>query len=85
MNETVKRIVDILFQDTVENDETRALHEELMNNCQEHYQDLIGRGLSEDEAVSEVVESLKGTTNVLKYAVFELTIGGARKGFFGEK
>ena len=29
MNETVKRIVDILFQDTVENEETRALHEEL--------------------------------------------------------
>ena len=55
MNETVKRIVDILFQDTVENDETRALHEELMNNCQEHYQDLVNRGLSEDEAVREVL------------------------------
>ena len=65
MNQTVKRIVDILFQDTVENDETRALHEELMNNCQEHYQDLIDRGLSEDEAVAEVVESLKGMKDVI--------------------
>ncbi len=65
MNQTVKRIVDILFQDTVENDETRALHEELMNNCQEHYQDLISRGLSEDEAVSEVVDSLKGMKDVI--------------------
>ena len=65
MNQTVKRIVDILFQDTVENDETKALHEELMNNCQEHYQDLIGRGLSEDEAVAEVVESLKGIKDVI--------------------
>ena len=65
MNQTVKRIVDILFQETVENDETRALHEELMNNCQEHYQDLIGRGLSEDEAVAEVVESLKGMKDVI--------------------
>ena len=65
MNQTVKRIVDILFQDTVENDETRALHEELMNNCQEHYQDLIGRGLSEDEAVAEVVDSLKGMKDVI--------------------
>ena len=65
MNQTVKRIVDILFQDTVENDETRALHEELMNNCQEHYQDLIERGLSEDEAVAEVVESLKGMKDVI--------------------
>lgn len=65
MNETVKRIVDILFQDTVENEETRALHEELMNNCQEHYRDLVDRGLSEDEAVAEVVESLKGMKDVI--------------------
>jgi len=65
MNQTVKRIVDILFQDTVENEETKALHEELMNNCQEHYQDLVNRGLSEDEAVREVVESLKGMKDVI--------------------
>ena len=65
MNQTVKRIVDILFQETVENDETKALHDELMNNCQEHYQDLISRGLSEDEAVAEVVESLKGMKDVI--------------------
>ena len=65
MNDTVKRIVDILFQDTVENEETRALHEEVMNNCQEHYQDLVSRGMSEDEAVGEVVESLKGMKEVI--------------------
>ena len=65
MNQTVKRIVDILFQDVVENEETNALHEELMNNCQEHYQDLISRGLSEDEAVGEVVDSLKGMKDVI--------------------
>ena len=65
MNETVKRIVDILFQDTVENEETLALHEELMNNCQERYQDLVSRGLDEDEAVGEVVESLKGMKDVI--------------------
>ena len=65
MNQTVKRIVDILFQDVAENEETNALHEELMNNCQEHYQDLIARGLSEDEAVSEVVDSLKGMKDVI--------------------
>ena len=65
MSDTVKKIVDILFQDTVENDETRALHEELMNNCQEHYQDMIDRGLSEDEAVGEVVESLKGMKDLI--------------------
>jgi len=65
MNQTVKKIVDILFQDVVENEETNALHEELMNNCQEHYQDLVNRGLSEDEAIAEVVESLKGMKDVI--------------------
>ena len=65
MNQTVKRIVDLLFEDTVENEETKALHEELMNNCQEHYEDLIRRGLSEDEATGEVVDSLKGMKDVI--------------------
>ena len=75
MNQTVKRIVDILFQDVEENEETNALHEELMNNCQEHYQDLIDRGLSEDEAVGEVVESLKGMKDVI--AQYPKKSGGA--------
>ena len=65
MNQTVKRIVDLLFEDTVENEETRALHEELMNNCQERYHDLISRGLSEEEATGEVVDSLKGMKDVI--------------------
>ena len=49
MNETVKKIVDLLFAKTVDNEETRALHDEVMNNCQEHYADLVARGLSEDD------------------------------------
>lgn len=65
MNQTIKRIVDLLFQDTVENEETNALHEELMNNCQEHYEDLVSRGMSEDEAIGAVVESLKGMKDVI--------------------
>jgi len=65
MNQTVKRIVDLLFEDTVENEETRALHEELMNNCQEHYEDLIRRGFDEEEATGEVVDSLKGMKDVI--------------------
>ena len=65
MNQTVKRIVDLLFEDTVENEETKALHEELMNNCQEHYEDLVRRGLTEDEATGEVVDSLKGMKDVI--------------------
>ena len=65
MNQTVKRIVDLLFEDTIENEETNTLHEELMNNCQEHYEDLIRRGLSEEEATGEVVDSLKGMKDVI--------------------
>lgn len=65
MNETVKRIVDLLFNNTVDNEETRALHEEIMNNCQEHYADLISRGIGEDDAVHEVVLSLKGMEDVI--------------------
>ena len=80
MNQTVKRIVDILFQDVVENEETMALHEELMNNCQEHYQDLVDRGLSEDEAVAEVVESLKGMKDVIaQYPKKAASAGSAAK------
>ena len=84
MNQTVKKIVDILFQDVVENEETMALHEELMNNCQEHYQDLVNRGLSEDEAVAEVVESLKGMKDVIaqypKKAASAAPAAGEEKG-----
>lgn len=65
MNETVKKIVDMLFAKTVDTEETRALHDEVMNNCQEHYADLVARGLSEDDAIHEVIVSLKGMEDVI--------------------
>jgi len=65
MNETVARIVEIIFQDTFMTDEVQALKDEVMNNCQERYQDLIARGLNEDEAIAAVVESLKGMEEVI--------------------
>ena len=65
MNATINGIIDVLFKDTVDNAETRALHEELLNNCLEHYQDLLDRGLSETEAIDAVVESLKGMKEVI--------------------
>lgn len=65
MNATIARIVDIMFQDTEMNDEAQALHDEVMNNCQERFDDLVARGLSEDEAIGEVVESLKGMDEVI--------------------
>ena len=65
MNETVAKIVELLFQDVEMNDEVKAIHDEVMNNCQERFGDLLNRGLDEDEAIAAVVESLKGMEEVL--------------------
>ena len=37
MNASIKAIIDHMFRDTVDNAETRAFHEELLNNCLEHF------------------------------------------------
>ena len=37
MNASVRRIVELVFQDVELTDEVRALREEVMNNCQERY------------------------------------------------
>ena len=65
MNETVKRIVEILFQDTEVTEEVQAMRDELMDNGQQRYEDLVAQGRSEDEAIALVVESLKGMEEVI--------------------
>jgi len=65
MNYTVAGLVDKLFQDVIQTDATRAMHEEVMNNCQEHYHDLISRGFSEAEALDTVIESLNGMKDII--------------------
>ena len=65
MNQMISHMVDILFQDVAESEETRALHDELMINCQEHYQDLIASGMPEDEAAAAVMDSLSGMQEVV--------------------
>ncbi len=65
MNDTVARIVEIMFQDVEQNDETAAIRDEVMNNCQERYTDLVNSGVAEDDAIAAVVESLKGMEDVL--------------------
>ena len=56
MNATVARIVEIMFQDTEMSEEVQALRDEVMNNCQERYNDMVARGLSEDAAIAAVRE-----------------------------
>lgn len=65
MNDTVARIVEIMFQDVEQNEETAAIRDEVMNNCQERYTDLVSSGVSEDDAIAAVVESLKGMEEIL--------------------
>lgn len=65
MNATVARIVEILFQDTVMSEEVVAFKDEVMNNCQERYDDLRSCGMGEDEAIDAVVDSLKGMEKVI--------------------
>lgn len=66
MNDTVARIVEIMFQDVEMNEETAAIRDEVMNNCQERYTDLVDSGVAEDDAVAAVIESLKGMEDVLE-------------------
>lgn len=65
MNATVARIVEIMFQDTIMNDEVTAIKDEVMNNCQERYEDLVARGMDEDVAIGAVIDSLKGMEEVI--------------------
>ena len=65
MNDTVARIVEIMFQDVEMNEETAAIRDEVMNNCQERYSDLLASGMAEDDAIAAVIESLKGMEDVL--------------------
>ncbi len=65
MNDTVARIVEIMFQEIEQNEETAAIRDEVMNNCQERYTDLVNSGVSEDDAIAAVIESLKGMEDVL--------------------
>lgn len=65
MNETISKIVDLLFQDIEPTEEVVTLHAEVMNNCQERFSDLVESGLSADDATQAVVESLKGMEEML--------------------
>lgn len=66
MNTHVTQMVELLFQNVQTSEEVQALHDEVMNNCQERYQDLISHGISEEEATAAVMESLKGMDEVLR-------------------
>lgn len=65
MNATVAKIVELLFQNTEMTQEAQAMRDELMTNCQDRFDDLVAHGKSEDDAISGVIESLKGMEDVI--------------------
>jgi len=65
MNATIEKIVNLLFEDLAENEETTAIREEVLQNCQERYQDLREAGIDEDDAIHAVIESLSGMEEML--------------------
>lgn len=65
MNATIEKIVSLLFEDLAESEEVTAIHEEILQNCQERYQDLRDSGMGEDDAIHAVIESLSGMEEML--------------------
>ena len=57
MNDTITKIVALLFEDLEETDETVALHDEILQNCQERYADLTAGGMTADEATKAVINT----------------------------
>ena len=65
MNDTITKIVALLFEDLEETEETAALHDEILQNCQERYADLTAGGMTADEATKAVIDSLNGMQEML--------------------
>lgn len=65
MNGTIEKMVEMLFDGIEETEEVLALRDEVRLNCEEHFADLIGRGMSEEDALRKVADSLSGMEEVL--------------------
>ena len=65
MNATIAKIVNLLFEDLAESEEVLAIRDEIQQNCQERYQDLREAGISEDDAIHAVIESLNGMEAII--------------------
>lgn len=79
MNTRVTQMVELLFRDVEVTDEVAALHDEVLDNCQDRFDDLLKNGVSEDEALAAVVESLKGMEDVLKDYPRKGSAGGEKE------
>lgn len=67
MNHTIEQIVNAMFAGAPRTDEVRALYEETRHNSQTLYQSLLERGVSGEEAMSAVTDSLRGVELLLRH------------------
>lgn len=64
MNERIKKHIDLLFESAPKTRKAMDLKEELLQNTNEKYQDLIGNGYSEEDAFQNVVASIGDVTEL---------------------
>ncbi len=65
MNPTIVKIIDLMFRGMPDCEEIRSMREELLTNSQARYDDLIASGKSSNEALGEVLDSLRGVEELL--------------------
>ncbi len=65
MNESIRVLMDQLFENAPDTEEIRSLREEITDNCEEHFRDLTAGGLSDEEAAREIASSLRGMEEVV--------------------
>ncbi len=65
MNESIRVLMDQLFENAPDTEEIRSLREEITDNCEEHFRDLTAGGLSDEEAIREISSSLRGMEDVV--------------------
>ncbi|MBE5802210.1 MAG: DUF4097 domain-containing protein [Clostridiales bacterium] len=81
MNSTIVKIIDMMFRGMPENEETAAMREELLTNSQARYDDLIASGVRADDALGQVLDSLRGMEDVLDEYRREQTSRNPFEGF----
>ncbi len=65
MNSKIRSLIDEIFSEMKMSAENLALRDELMANALAHYEDEIAKGRSEEEALSEVADSLGDVHSLL--------------------
>lgn len=66
MNEKIKNHIDMLFEDAPKTRKAFELKEELLTNSEERYQDLIAGGVSSEDAIKNVINSIGNVSELFQ-------------------